>query len=499
MSDNVPLRVEGLSKSFGGTPVLNGVDLTVQSGTVHAVLGANGAGKSTLMKCVSGAVAADGGRISIGDIRPTYLTPSLSRNLGIAVVYQHLSLIATLTVSENLFLGVEQHSLGIVRKRRQQNMAEGVLSRLGVSIDPRAKVEELRPDEKQMLEIAKAVLSRPRVLVLDEPTAALTHAETARLFEVVTELKKEDMGVIFISHRLNEVFEVADEVTVLRDGSVVLSALVEDTTEEQLVHAMVGTTNTELRSTTLAEDDLNRTPVLKVDDLRSPECGPLSLDVHAGEVVGLYGLTGSGRSELLATLAGALPFVSGGYELNGTPKRYHNPAHAIADGVCMVPSDRLEKSLFPSMTSADNVLLPRLAHLSRFTLRHRAQERRVFDNVTTMLGVKPPLPDILASRLSGGNQQKIVLGRWLSLPSNLRLLLLDEPTEGVDVGARTDLYQNLQQSRDEYGFGILWSSADTEELVKVSHRVLIMAEGMIIGELQGAEMDEHAILALAHQ
>ena len=499
MSDNVPLRVESLSKSFGGTPVLNGVDLTVRSGTVHAVLGANGAGKSTLMKCVSGAVAADGGRISIGDIRPTYLTPSLSRNLGIAVVYQHLSLIATLTVSENLFLGVEQHSLGIVRKRHQQNMAEGVLNRLGVLIDPRARVEELRPDERQMLEIAKAVLSRPRVLVLDEPTAALTHAETARLFEVVTELKKEDMGVIFISHRLNEVFEVADEVTVLRDGSVVLSGFVEDTTEEELVRAMVGTETTELRSTAPADEDLNRTPVLRVTDLRSPEFGPLSLDVHAGEVVGLYGLTGSGRSELLATMAGALPFVSGGYELNGTRKRYHNPARAIADGVCLVPSDRLQKSLFPSMTSADNVLLPRLADLSRFILRHRAQEHRVFNNVTTMLGVKPQLPDMLASRLSGGNQQKLVLGRWLSLPSNLRLLLLDEPTEGVDVGARTDLYRNLKQSREEYGFGILWSSSDTEELVKVSHRVLIMAGGMIIGELHGTQMDEHAILAIAHQ
>ena len=215
--------------------------------------------------------------------------------------------------------------------------------------------------------------------------------------------------------------------------------------------------------------------------------------------MGLYGLTGSGRSELLATMAGALPFVSGGYELNGTRKRYHNPARAIADGVCLVPSDRLQKSLFPSMTSADNVLLPRLADLSRFILRHRAQEHRVFNNVTTMLGVKPQLPDMLASRLSGGNQQKLVLGRWLSLPSNLRLLLLDEPTEGVDVGARTDLYQNLQQFREEYGFGILWSSSDTEELVKVSHRVLIMAGGMIIGELHGTQMDEHAILAIAHQ
>jgi ribose transport system ATP-binding protein len=499
MSETVPLRVGNLSKSFGGTPVLTGVDLTVRSGTVHAVLGANGAGKSTLMKCVSGAVAADGGRIAIGDVRPTYLTPSLSRNLGIAVVYQHLSLIATLTVSENLFLGVEQNSLGIVRKRQQQNMAEGVLQRLGVSIDPRAKVEELRPDERQMLEIAKAVLSRPRVLVLDEPTAALTHAETARLFEVVTELKKEDMGVIFISHRLQEVFEVADEVTVLRDGSVVLSALVEDTTEEELVRAMVGTATTELRSTAVADEDLNRTPILRVTDLRSPEFGPLSLDVHAGEVVGLYGLTGSGRSEFLATLAGALPFNSGSYELDGTRKRYRFPTRAIADGVCLVPSDRLEKSLFPSMTSADNVLLPRLAHLSRFTIRHRKQEQRVFANVTTMLGVKPSIPDILAARLSGGNQQKLILGRWLSLPSNLRLLLLDEPTEGVDVGARTDLYQNLQESREEYGFGILWSSSDTEELVKVSHRVLIMAAGMIVAELQGTDMEEHAILALAHQ
>lgn len=499
MSETVPLRVENLSKSFGGTPVLIGVDLTVRSGTVHAVLGANGAGKSTLMKCVSGAVAADGGRISIGEVRPSYLTPSLSRNLGIAVVYQHLSLIATLTVSENLFLGVEQHSLGVVRRRHQQSMAEGVLQRLGVSIDTRAKVEELRPDERQMVEIAKAVLSRPRVLVLDEPTAALTHAETTRLFEVVTELKKEDMGVIFISHRLQEVFEVADEVTVLRDGSVVLSGLVEDTTEEELVHAMVGTATAELHSTTLADEDPIRTPILRVTDLRSPEFGPLSLDVHAGEVVGLYGLTGSGRSELLATLAGALPFLSGGYEIDGTRKRYRYPRRAMADGVCLVPSDRLEKSLFPSMTSADNVLLPRLTDLSRYMLRHRTQERSVFNSVTTMLGVKPQLPDILAARLSGGNQQKLILGRWLSLPSNLRLLLLDEPTEGVDVGARTDLYQNLQQSREVYGFGILWSSSDTEELVKVSHRVLIMAGGMIIGELQGAQMEERAILALAHQ
>ena len=499
MSDSVPLHVENLSKSFGGTPVLIGVDLTVRSGTVHAVLGANGAGKSTLMKCVSGAVAADGGRITIGDVSPPYLTPSLSRSLGIAVVYQHLSLIATLTVSENLFLGVEEHSLGIVRKRHQQSMAESVLQRLGVSIDPRAKAEELRPDERQMLEIAKAVLSRPRVLVLDEPTAALTHAETARLFEVVTELKKEDMGIIFISHRLQEVFEVADEVTVLRDGNVVLSGLVKDTTEEELVRAMVGTATAELHSSTVADEDLNRTPVLRVTELRSPEFGPLSLDVHAGEVVGLYGLTGSGRSELLATLAGALPYLSGRYEVDGTRKRYRYPRRAMANGVCLVPSDRLEKSLFPSMTSADNVLLPRLADLSRYMLRHRTQERSVFNSVTTMLGVKPSIPDILAARLSGGNQQKLILGRWLSLPSNLRLLLLDEPTEGVDVGARTDLYQNLQESREEYGFGILWSSSDTEELVKVSHRVLVMAAGMIVAELQGTEMVEHAILARAHQ
>ena len=498
MPDTVPLRVENLSKAFGGTPVLSGVDLTVRSGTVHAVLGANGAGKSTLMKCVSGAVVADGGRISIGDERPTHLTPSLSRHLGVAVVYQHLSLIATLTVAENLFLGVEHHSLGFVRKRHQQNMAEGVLDRLGVSLDPRAKVEELRPDERQMLEIAKAVLSRPRVLVLDEPTAALAHAETARLFEVVTELKKEDMGVIFISHRLQEVFEVADEVTVLRDGAVVLNALVEVTTEEELVHAMVGTSTTELRNTAL-DDDRDRTPILRAVDLQSSEFGPLSLELHAGEVVGLYGLTGSGRSELLAALAGAVSFASGRYELDGTNKRYRHPARAIADGVCLVPADRLQNSLFQTMTSADNVLLPRLSDLSRYVVRSRAQEQRVFGDVTTMLGVKPALPDIEASRLSGGNQQKLILGRWLSLPSNLRLLLLDEPTEGVDVGARTDLYQNLQESRQEYGFGILWSSSDTEELVKVSHRVVIMADGKIIGELQGTEMQEHAILALAHQ
>ncbi len=499
MSENVPLRVENLSKSFGSTSVLNGVDLTVRSGTVHAVLGANGAGKSTLMKCVSGAVAPDHGRISIGATHPTNLTPSLSRNLGIAVVYQHLSLIATLTASENLFLGVEQHSFGLVRKRHQQAMAEGVLHRLGASIDPRAKVEELRPDERQMLEIAKAVLSRPRVLVLDEPTAALTHAETARLFEVVTELKKEDIGVIFISHRLHEVFEVADEVTVLRDGKVVLNDLVGDTTEDELVRAMVGAATTELHSATPADEDSNRTPALSVVDLQSPEFGPLSLDVHAGEVVGLYGLTGSGRSELLATLAGAVPFASGRYELDGTHKHYRYPAHAIADGVCLVPSDRLQRSLFHSMTSADNVLLPRLSALSRFIWRHRAQEHRVFDDVTDMLGVKPRIPDIVASQLSGGNQQKLILGRWLSLPSNLRLLLLDEPTEGVDVGARADLYRNLQQSRREYGFGILWSSSDTEELVKVSHRVLIMAGGLIVGDLHGSEMHEHAVLALAHR
>jgi ABC-type sugar transport system ATPase subunit len=490
------LAVQGVSKSFGPALVLDNVNMSVPGGAVHALLGANGAGKSTLMKCVAGAITPDAGRIVIGGTTHSSLTPESSHRLGVASVFQHLSLVSTLSVAENIFLGMEDRKLGLVVDRRAQaRKATEILKTLGEDMDPGVRVEELPADRRQMVEIAKALARSPKVLILDEPTAALSRSETDRLFSVIRDLKRSGIAIIYISHRIPEIFEIADAVTVLRDGSVVLQGEVDTLAAKDVVRAIVG----QDRATTkaIAAEAERAAPVVVAAELDCGLAEPVSMEILHGEIVGLYGLKGSGREALVSTLAGARPARAGTLSVDGVPQRFADPVDAISCGVCLIPGDRHRRGLFGAMPSFDNVMLPHMAKLTSSPLRAPAKERNLFEKVVRSLRVVPPDPQATTRNLSGGNQQKLLLGRWICRPSALSLLLLEEPTEGVDAGARADLYANLRSAVLAHRFGILWSSSDLDELVEMADRVIVMAAGRVVRELSGAEIAAETILSAA--
>jgi ABC-type sugar transport system ATPase subunit len=489
------LAIQGVSKSFGPTRVLDNVSMNVPGGTVHALLGANGAGKSTLMKCIAGAVPPDAGSILIGGTTHSSLTPQSSHRLGVASVFQHLSLVSALSVAENIFLGAEHRRFGVlVDRRTQYRRAVEVLATLGEEIDPYAHVEELPADRRQMVEIAKALAKSPKVLIFDEPTAALSRSETDRLFSVIRELKRSGISIIYISHRIPEVFEIADTVTVLRDGAVVLQRDVGTTSIDEIIRAIVGE-NREAKKGKPGRPGRGR-PVLAASALVCGLPEPVSIEIHRGEIVGLYGLKGSGRHTLVVALAGAIP-TTGTISVNGVEQRFTDPADAIANGVCLIPGDRQRRGLFSTMTSFDNILLPHLGDLSSRLFRSPTKEQNVFASVVRVLGLVPSDPEAMSSNLSGGNQQKLLVGRWISRPWALNALLLEEPTEGVDAGAREDLYNNLRTALHQHGFGILWSSSDLDELIEMSDRLLVMAAGRIVKEFVGCEATQETILSAA--
>jgi len=488
------LEVRGLTKRYGGVTVLSGVDLAVGDGEIHALLGANGAGKSTLIKCVSGAVTPDAGTIRVGDHEVRSHSPRSARAAGVAVIYQDFSVAASLDVTENVFLGQELRRGPFVRRREQRRLTREWLARLGADLDPDAGVSLLSGAGLQLVEIMKALVSEPRVLILDEPTAALTADEAATLADQCRRLRDTGLAIVYVTHRLGEVFELADRVTVLRGGEVALTARVAETTPAQLVDTIAGRTV----STDTAEARAGTgPPVLEVQGLVSAGIGPIDLEVRAGEVVGVYGLLGSGRTELLETVLGAQPRTGGEVRIDGRPVRYRRPAEAVADGVALVPSDRLRKGVFLTLPGADNVLLPTYRRFARFGfLRRRAAEGASFTALARRLALHPLTGAIPGRSYSGGNQQKLVVGRWLS--TECRLLLLDEPTQGVDVGARSDLYASLRAVAAA-GSAVVVTSSEPDELRQLADRVVVLTRGRAAAELPGAEATEGRLLELSHR
>ena len=490
--------VSSLSKAYVGVPVLKGVDLAVEDGEIHALLGANGAGKSTLIKCISGAVQPDAGAIMVGGQHFSSLNPKEARRAGVAVIYQELSLAMSLNVTDNIFLGQELRVGPFVRRRAQRVEAAQWLEQLGIDLDPKADLAKVGSAEMQLVEIVKSLRAHPKVLILDEPTASLTERESEQLRQHLLSLKQQNLPVLYVTHRLAEVFGLADRVTVLRGGEVVLTSPVQNVTQEDLVEAIVGHRLGAGPST--AEDDKieAQQPLLSISRLVASGIGPLDLDLHPGEIVGIFGLVGSGRTELLETLFGARRLHSGRIELAGRRLKLRNTADAVAAGIALVPSDRLRTSLFASMSSLDNMLLPSFVRLGRLGLRRRSEERHAFSEVAATMNLQPRRSDLEARRFSGGNQQKLVLGRWLQQGQPCTVLLLDEPTQGVDVGARRDLYDAL---RDFTGTGeraVVMTSSEPEELLRLAHRVVVLSAGGGVGVLRGAEITEHALLELAH-
>lgn len=487
--------VKGLRKSYGAAEVLAGVDIDVADGEIHALLGANGAGKSTLIKCLSGGTEPTAGDITVDGQAFRALSPQDARDAGIAVIHQELSTALSLNVCDNIFLGNELRIGPFVRRRQQRREAREWLAALGVDVSLTADLVNLGNAELQILEIIKALRTDPKLLILDEPTAALSEKEANLLGEHLRRLKAQNLPMLYVTHRLSEVFALADRVSVLRGGKVVLSGPTGELRPEQVVTAIVGSNVERTRRVVPVR---RPRPVLRVENLKAVKLGPLSFSVGAGEIVGVFGLVGSGRTELLETLFGAAPRAGGSLTLDGAAYAPRDTAGAVAAGAALVPSDRLRKSIVSGMSAADNMLMSALGVMGRLGLRRPAREAEVFGAEAARLDLVPREPQLEARRFSGGNQQKLAIGRWLHGLRDVRLLMLDEPTQGVDVGARKDIYEALRTVSAEGDAAILVTSSEPEELFQIAHRVIVLSDGKIAGELNGDEVTDSAMMALAH-
>jgi ribose transport system ATP-binding protein len=484
------LRVEGIRKSFGGIEVLHGIDLDVTGGRVVALLGENGAGKSTLVKIMSGDYQPDDGVVMVGGTMHRRLNPVSARSLGIRMIYQELNDAATLTVAENVMLGRLPRTAGFVRWREVWSRARAILDELEVDIDPRAPMSSLRVGERQIVEIARALLDDARVLVLDEPTAALSEQEVRRLFDFIGRLRERGTAMIYITHRLDEVGEVADDVAVLRDGNVVLREQVGQQSRSELVRAMVGAT---VQDVVRPEIRHGGRPVLEIAGAASGRSfRDIDLEVRAGEIVGLYGKIGSGIAEVAEATFGLRALTAGTVRFEDRPGPAH-PRAAIRNGIGFLPPDRKREAAFLQLSSARNLTAPTWGREAAGGVwLTAATERSAFEQWRQTLGIRvsPSGAHRPLALLSGGNQQKVMLARWLHARS--RLLVLVEPTRGVDVGARHEIYTTLRELAGA-DIAVLVASSDHEEIVQVTDRAVVMARGRIVEEIGGEDVTSHAL------
>ncbi|MGV9771935.1 sugar ABC transporter ATP-binding protein [Streptosporangium sp. NPDC003464] len=485
------LRVEGLRKGFPGVVALDGVDFSLRSGEVHVLLGENGAGKSTLIKMLSGAYHPDGGRILVDGEPVEIRTAGDAQRLGIATIYQEFNLVPQLTVGENLALGRPPRRFGFVDTKRMHEQARELLQRVGVEVDPRTPVARLGIARMQMVEIAKALGLNARVLIMDEPTAVLTTTEVERLFGIVRQLREQGVAIVFITHHLEEIPQIGDRVTVLRDGRSV-AEVPATTSEDELVRLMVGRP---IDQQYPREPAPPGGPLLQVRGLRREgEFADVSFEVRAGEVVGLAGLVGAGRTEVARSIFGADAYDSGEVLVNGRPLARGDVHAAMEAGLGLVPEDRKGQGLVLGADVGENLGLVTLRRASRGGFVDRTGQRRAAAEVAQQLGVRMSGLGQEVRTLSGGNQQKIVIGKWLLAKASV--LILDEPTRGVDVGAKVEIYQ-LINSLTASGHAVLMISSDLPEILGMSDRVLVMARGRLVGELAAGEATQDSVMALA--
>lgn len=488
------LEMRGIRKAFPGVQALGGVDLRLAAGEVLALVGENGAGKSTLMKILAGAERPDAGTILLDGAPVEFRSPHAARQAGIAVIHQEFNLVPALSARENIFLGQEATRLGFVRRLAERRQAQDLVESLGGRFDVDQAVRRLSTAQQQLVEIARALVQRARVLVLDEPTAALTERETERLFDLVRDLRLQGLGLIHISHRLEEVFRIADRIQVLRDGATVGERPVAGTDRAELIRLMVGRELKDEFPPRIAAPRGNI--LLEATGLRRGQAvRGVDLAVRAGEILGLAGLVGAGRTETLRLLFGADRRDAGSMRLHGQDLRIDSPRDAIAAGVGLLPEDRKTQGLVLGMSVRDNFALPNLGELSRCGFVRRGKERTAFDAYAERLRLKAASPRQPVRLLSGGNQQKIVLAKWLA--RRCEVLLFDEPTRGVDVGARHEIYLLLRDLAAQ-GKAVILASSELPELLGLCDRLLVLREGSVVGEVvPGGAGDQERVLALA--
>ncbi|WJV48606.1 sugar ABC transporter ATP-binding protein [Streptomyces flavofungini] len=491
------LRVEGIRKAFPGVVALDGVDFDLRGGEVHVLLGENGAGKSTLIKMFSGANQPDAGRILVGGEEVRIHGAQDAERLGIATIYQEFNLVPDLTVAENIFLGRQPRRFGLIDRKKMEADAAELLARVGVDVSPRARCRELGIARLQMVEIAKALSLHARVLVMDEPTAVLTSEEVEKLFAIVRGLRADGVGVVFITHHLEEIAALGDRVSVLRDGRSV-GQVPASTPEDELVRLMVGRSIEQQypreRSDAPQQAD-GEAPLLRVRGLtRGGVFHDVGFEVRAGEVVGVAGLVGAGRTEVARAVFGADPYDAGTVEVGGRALPRHDVYAAMTAGVGLVPEDRKGQGLVLDASVEENLGLVTLRAATRAGLVDRGAQRAAAERIAGQLGVRMAGLHQHVRTLSGGNQQKVVIGKWLL--AEARVLILDEPTRGIDVGAKVEIYQLINELTAA-GHAVLMISSDLPEVLGMSDRVLVMAQGRIAGELDADEATQDAVMALA--
>lgn len=489
------LEMRDMQKSFAGIPVLKDVGFDLRKGEVHALMGGNGAGKSTLMKILTGVYHRDGGVLTINGQEHTFSTPRDSEAAGIAMIFQELSLVPTLTVAQNIFLNREPRSGGFLNEAETVRQAREVLADLGEDIDPTARVEDLSVGTCQMVEIAKALSKNAQILVMDEPTSSLSEHETSTLFRIVERLKQNGISVIYISHRMAEIFTICDRVTVMRDGRTVLTDDCKNVSMEQLIEAMLGKGTQSSMQWRERHVRADAGVVLDVEDITlAGDYENVSFSIRAGEIVGLAGLTGSGRTEIAETIFGIRKPQHGNIRINGKPVQ--STADAIGAGVALVPESRRQQGLVLDHSIRKNFQLPNLDlfKVGRF-ITERSGTSAVQDMITR-LKIKTDSPDKDVVLLSGGNQQKVVLSKWLVREP--KLLLLDEPTVGVDIGAKSDIIDIVRGIADK-GAAVLVISSEFEELLAMSDRLLVLKDGKLIDELDRRDIPSEEFLHHAVQ
>ncbi len=494
MADHPLLIARNISKSYAGVHALRNGSLELRAGEVHALIGENGAGKSTLIKIITGAVMADYGAIELDGRAITNNSPRAAKALGIAAIYQQPALFPELSVAENIAMGVEdKRLLGRVDWKGRRNRARELLDRIGAKIRPEATAGELTMPQQQLVEIARSLGANARVLILDEPTASLSEEDTQNLFNVIRQLRSQGVGMIYISHRLEELPVIADRVTVLRDGQTIETRAMADVNRTQLIQLMVGR---EL-SAVFPKQEVKAGNVLL--ELRNVGCvasgiSNVSLSVRAGEIVGLAGLVGAGRTELARTIFGLTAADKGEIALSGRPLTINEPADAIRSGIAYLPEDRRRHGVILNMEISANISLASMDSTANFGMLDFAWERRTAADYSRRLGIKTPAIYAPVATLSGGNQQKVALSRWLvTKPS---VLILDEPTQGIDVGAKSEIHA-LMTELAKQGVAILMISSELPEILGMSDRIAVMHGGTIFGVLDRQEATQQKILALA--
>ena len=489
------LKLRGVAKSFGPVVALSSADLVVTGGSIHALVGENGAGKSTLVKIVAGLYQRDRGELLLRGESVNFPSTAAAKAAGIAVIYQEPTLFPDLSVLENMFMGRQPTDrFGRIDRRRMRAEAGEVFERLAVHIDPNRPAEGLSIADQQIIEIAKAILLDARLLIMDEPTAALSGIEVERLFTVARSLRDEGRGIVFISHRFNEVFALCDMITVMRDGEYVSTDAIKDVTEDEIVRRMVGREVKDLfpkQETTIGE------VLLEVTDLTAPGVfHDVSFTVRSGEIVGLAGLVGAGRSEIARAVFGVDDYQSGKVTLAGRSLPKHNPAASMDAGLALVPEDRRKQGLVLESSIAHNLTLAIRNTLTRAGLLRTSAENTAAAIWASRLQVKANALDGQVGTLSGGNQQKVVLGKWLA--TNPRVLIIDEPTRGIDVGTKAEVHRLLSELAGQ-GMGILMISSELPEVLGMADRVLVVREGRITSEITRSKATaENVMYAATH-